>query len=131
MKCCNPGFLFSCIVREKPVGLLLTSGTLSPLDTMESELQIPFQHQLKCPHVVNKSQVFATVVERSENYTSFNFSYAQRNNSIMVHELGQTLLDVTSRVRGGVLVFFPAYGLLKQYTDMWERSGVTAKLKTI
>jgi regulator of telomere elongation helicase 1 len=37
--------------------ILLTSGTLSPLDSFAQELQIPFPVQLENPHVTSASQV--------------------------------------------------------------------------
>lgn len=38
--------------------VLLTSGTLSPLDSFAHELQLPFRISLENPHVVDPSQVF-------------------------------------------------------------------------
>ncbi len=35
---------------------LLTSGTLSPLDTFAAELQLPFPMRLENPHVIADSQ---------------------------------------------------------------------------
>ena len=37
--------------------VLLTSGTLSPLDSFAHELQLPFRISLENPHVVDPSQV--------------------------------------------------------------------------
>lgn len=37
--------------------VLLTSGTLSPLDSFAHELQLPFRISLENPHVVEPSQV--------------------------------------------------------------------------
>ena len=37
--------------------MLLTSGTLSPLDTFAAELQLPFPITLENPHVIDASQV--------------------------------------------------------------------------
>lgn len=39
--------------------VLLTSGTLSPLDTFAHELQLPFKISLENPHVIDPSQVHA------------------------------------------------------------------------
>lgn len=37
--------------------VLLTSGTLSPLDSFAHELQLPFRISLENPHVIEPSQV--------------------------------------------------------------------------
>ena len=37
--------------------VLLTSGTLAPLDSFAHELQLPFRISLENPHVIDPSQV--------------------------------------------------------------------------
>lgn len=37
--------------------IVLTSGTLSPMDSFSSELGVKFSIQLEANHVINKSQV--------------------------------------------------------------------------
>jgi Rad3-related DNA helicase len=39
--------------------ILLTSGTLSPLDSFAHELQLPFEVRLENPHIIQPSQVCA------------------------------------------------------------------------
>jgi len=60
MLCLNPGVGFS-FAREnygKPHSLILTSGTLSPLKSFESELMIDFPIQFDNSHVIDtKTQV--------------------------------------------------------------------------
>ena len=55
--CLNPGVAFRCvgdIVRS----IILTSGTLSPLSSFQSELGVSFKIQLEANHVIQKNQVF-------------------------------------------------------------------------
>ncbi len=42
--------------------VLLTSGTLAPLDSFAHELQLPFKISLENPHVIDPSQVCQTPV---------------------------------------------------------------------
>ncbi len=54
--CLNPGIAFSFLRDEnqqKPHSLLLTSGTLTPLKSFESELMLHFPIQLINKHVIN------------------------------------------------------------------------------
>jgi hypothetical protein len=47
-------------LREMPLrSVLLTSGTLSPLESFAHELQLGFKYTLENPHVINPSQVGA------------------------------------------------------------------------
>lgn len=48
-------------LREMPLrSVLLTSGTLSPLESFAHELQLGFKYTLENPHVINPSQVSCT-----------------------------------------------------------------------
>lgn len=45
-------------LREMPLrSVLLTSGTLSPLESFAHELQLGFKFTLENPHVINPNQV--------------------------------------------------------------------------
>lgn len=55
--CFNAGFQFSMLKELGPRTLILTSGTLSPLDSFESDLQTKFAYKLENPHVIDSSQV--------------------------------------------------------------------------
>ncbi|TNV84441.1 hypothetical protein FGO68_gene4414 [Halteria grandinella] len=132
MTCCNPGFLFTLIDIQRPISIILTSGTLSPIDTLESDLQIPIPNKLSCSHVISKSQVFATVLGAGINNTRFNFNFRSRledDQDKMMIDLGHTVANICLQVRGGILVFFPSYKLMKQYRDKWQILGVLADIK--
>lgn len=45
--------------------VLLTSGTLSPLDSFAHELQLPFRISLENPHVIDPSQVRQSILMAS------------------------------------------------------------------
>lgn len=68
---------------SKSVGLqvrsiLLTSGTLSPLNSFAHELSIPFPVQLENPHVIDQSQVWVGVVPVGPSGHALNASYKTR-----------------------------------------------------
>ena len=43
----------------------------------------------------------------------------------MIVDLGKTIARVASITPGGMLVFFPSYGLMDQCFEIWERNYVT------
>ncbi len=58
MVCLNPALGFKFLKNQVPRSLILTSGTLSPLKSFESELMIDFQVRLDNGHVIDtKKQV--------------------------------------------------------------------------
>ena len=65
MVCLNPGVGFYFVREENgsPHSLILTSGTLSPMKSFESELMIDFPIQFDNSHVIDtKTQVKLEVV---------------------------------------------------------------------
>lgn len=55
--CFLPGVAMAHLDKLRVRSILLTSGTLSPLDSFASELQIPFNVRLENPHIIQPSQV--------------------------------------------------------------------------
>ena len=56
-----------------PRSLILTSGTLSPLDLFEKELGITFQVKLQNKHVIQDKQIAMFNLSKSSN-ASFDFT---------------------------------------------------------
>ena len=126
MKCFAPSFVFSKILEDKPHSILITSGTLSPLDGLDHDLGIPFAHKLSCQHVIKPTQVLPLIVSRGiKHNTQLNFSFANRDSQDMIEDVGQTLVEVCRQVpQGGILVFFSSYGLMQQYSERWAGCGI-------
>ena len=55
--CFEPGVAMRALEALKVRCVLLTSGTLSPLDSFAQELQLDFPISLENPHVIADSQV--------------------------------------------------------------------------
>lgn len=60
--CFNAGLGMRGIAGLKPRSILLTSGTLSPMDSFQAELGIPFNQKLENPHVIEPKQVMISVL---------------------------------------------------------------------
>ncbi len=56
-RCFNAGIAMRDLALHAPRCLLLTSGTLSPLDSFAFELQTPFPIRLENPHIIGAQQV--------------------------------------------------------------------------
>ena len=111
LKCLNPGIAFQDLITNlTPRSVLLTSGTLSPLDSFENELKVKFDVKMTCKHVIDPSkQLFARVLNKSPGNCIFDFSFANRDNDNLTPELGITLVKAFQATRYGVLVFFSSY----------------------
>ena len=120
--CLNPGITFQSIVDElKPVSILLTSGTLSPIESYEAELKIPFEVKLSCKHVIDpEKQILVRVVKNSLNRYNLNFNYNSRNNDNLIIDLANSIINVVKVIPCGVLVFFTSYQMMNTTLKRWR-----------
>ena len=51
--CFNPSYAFHNFLQEKPRSVILASGTLSPMNIFQTELQIDFSVKLENDHVIS------------------------------------------------------------------------------
>jgi regulator of telomere elongation helicase 1 len=55
--CFNPGLVFNDMKDLGIRTIILTSGTLAPLNSFSAELGLSFEHRLENPHVISADQV--------------------------------------------------------------------------
>ena len=58
--CFSAGVAMRGMLEQGVRSLLLTSGTLSPLNSFAQEMGVPFQHVLENPHVIKPSQLLVS-----------------------------------------------------------------------
>ncbi|KAK3101069.1 hypothetical protein FSP39_000727 [Pinctada imbricata] len=125
--CMNPGVAFSdfdicrCVV--------LTSGTLSPMSSFESELGVPFPIKLEASHVIEDKQVWVGAIGHGPNGSSLQCVYKTMETWTFQDELGALVLKVCLTVPNGVLCFLPSYNALDKFKDRWLRTGVWNKIQ--
>ena len=122
--CFNPAVGFKKIHNLNPRWIILTSGTLSPLDEFSNELGTNFPLKLENPHVIDKNQVKFSVLKRGVKGKTFNFSYTNREWDVMINDLGLTIVEICKTTPGGVLAFFPSYSLMNRIIETWEKAKI-------
>lgn len=129
--CLNPAVAFRQVAAHTR-SVILTSGTLAPLESFASELGIPFTVRLEAPHVVNmQRQVWAGVIASDPSGHPLQATYQYTNNPEFLDALGKTIFDLCRLIPDGVLIFFPSYSLLDRVSARWKVTGVWSKLKQI
>ncbi|EFJ52319.1 hypothetical protein VOLCADRAFT_30322, partial [Volvox carteri f. nagariensis] len=121
--CFIPGMAFRRLAALRLRSFLLTSGTLSPMDSFAGELQIPFQVRLENPHVIEPSQVWVGVLPTGPSGAPLNSTYASRDSATYKDELGNALVNVARLVPDGLLVFFASYAAMDSAINHWKQNG--------
>ncbi|KAG1696124.1 Regulator of telomere elongation helicase 1 [Nymphon striatum] len=126
--CFNPGLSMEDLVHQEVRSIILTSGTLTPLDTFAQELGISFPVQLENPHVVESNQIWSGVVHSGPDRVTLNSTFKNRNSKEYLYSLGRSIMNISRIVPGGVLVFFPSYKVMEDSVQSWQANDVWNKL---
>ncbi|CAL8115694.1 unnamed protein product [Orchesella dallaii] len=126
--CLNPAVAFEDIQKQVH-SIVLTSGTLSPMQSFESELGAPFPLRLEASHVIDKNQVWAGVIGTGPNGVSLNGSYQNTETLKYQDELGEILYRICNTMPHGVLCFFPSYRMLDTLCNRWTETNVLARIE--
>ena len=73
--------------------------------------------------MIEREQVQIQVAASGLSNTIFDFTWKARNDKTMILDLCASLDSIAcASPSGGMLVFFPSYGLMRQYIEEWKRS---------
>ncbi|KAK0429279.1 hypothetical protein QR680_011291 [Steinernema hermaphroditum] len=112
--------------------VILASGTLTPVDTFESELGMTFKFKMEGDQVIPKEQIFASVIPRGPNGGRLCATYKNINeNDSFTAELSAIIKSVCETVPKGILCFFPSYRLLEKVWNYMEERVILKKLGMI
>merc|ERR1719370_924338 len=125
--CLNPAVSFDDL-KEEVRAIVLTSGTLSPMATFASELDVKFPISLEAQHVVDKSQVWVASLGKGPNKYSLNAAYRNASTLQFQDEVGEMVIEVCKKVQFGVLVFLPSYKMLNTLVERWQSNGMWKRL---
>nr|XP_016497825.1 PREDICTED: Fanconi anemia group J protein homolog [Nicotiana tabacum] len=126
--CLNPAVVFREIA-DSCLSVILTSGTLSPMNSFSSELGVTFGTSLEAPHVIDvESQFWAAVISRGPRNYPLNASFKNTDSYAFQDALGISLEEICKIVPGGCLIFFPSYKLMEKLSSRWKETGQWAQL---
>lgn len=83
-----------------------------------------------CGHIIPKENLTAVPVAKGPGGIDFEFTFDKRNSPAMVEALGICLLQLSSAVPDGLVVFFPSYAYLEQVVLRWQTQGGGATTTT-
>lgn len=100
---------FKKITEMRPKSIIITSGTLTPFSEIESELSMTFPIKLVNDHVIDRRNIFMSVLKKGDsgNYLNLSHGNMTKNASKVSEDLGTAVANIVKEVKtGGVLVFF-------------------------
>ena len=127
--CFCAGAAIHDVIKREIWSLLLTSGTLSPMDAFSSELQVQFPIQLKNPHVIEAGQVWVGVVKSGPDSVELSSAYHNRSSTAYQSSMGNAICTFSRVVPKGLLVFFPSYSNMHECMQHWRQTGIASAVE--
>ncbi|XP_062316136.1 regulator of telomere elongation helicase 1 [Osmerus eperlanus] len=129
--CFSPGFSMKELKGQGVRSIILTSGTLSPLSSFTSEMQIPFPVCLENPHVIQHDQIFVSVIDRGPDSVQLSSAFDRRFLPDNMASLGNTVVNLSRVVPQGLLVFFPSYPVMDKTLEFWRANGHADRIESM
>lgn len=129
--CLDPSIVMSKLMAQGVHSLIMTSGTLSPLQPLISELAVEFSCRLENPHIIKSTQVMARIISKGPDNTPLVANFENRENSNFVHSMSLTIKSIATITPHGLLIFFPSYTLMSIMQQMWQKSGMWQAINEI
>lgn len=127
--CLNPGVTIDRLVKDGTRSIIITSGTLAPMDSFESEMGIPFAQKLCNPHVIPKDQLMIFNVSRVRNcIMDASYKALQDNGNNYFTSLGHGISEYVKVIPHGILLFFKSYKFKDDCMRVWRESGYYSKI---
>ncbi|XP_070600523.1 regulator of telomere elongation helicase 1 isoform X2 [Erythrolamprus reginae] len=129
--CFSPGYSMQDLVRQGVRSIILTSGTLYPLDTFAAEMQIPFPVQLENPHVIDKHQICVGIISKGPDGVLLSSAYEKRFTNEYLSSIGKTIVNLVRIVPDGLLMFFPSYPVMDKSLEFWNANDFARKIEAM
>uniref|UniRef100_A0A8C6UWU7 Regulator of telomere elongation helicase 1 n=1 Tax=Neogobius melanostomus TaxID=47308 RepID=A0A8C6UWU7_9GOBI len=129
--CFSPGFSMQELANQGVRCIILTSGTLSPLSSFTSEMRIDFPIRLENDHVIQRDQIFVSVIQRGPDEVQLTSAFDRRFLPENMASLGSTVANLSRVVPYGLLVFFPSFPLMTKTLEFWRDKGQADRIEKV
>ncbi|KAM6500526.1 Protein of unknown function (DUF1227) domain containing protein [Amanita muscaria] len=128
----NPVFHFTCLdpsLAIKPVferfsSVVITSGTISPLDMYPKILQFTPVVQETYPMTLARNAFLPLVITRGSDQVAISSRFEVRNDPAVVRNFGSILVEYSKIVPDGIVAFFPSYLYMESIVAAWNDMGI-------
>jgi len=130
----EPALDLACLdaaLALKPVvdrfrSVVLTSGTLSPLDLYPKLLNFAPVVRASLPMSTFRPCILPLVVSKGDDQQVLSTRFASRDASDVVRNYGGLLLQLCETVPDGLAVFFTSYNYMERVVQQWDHAGTLA-----
>ncbi|MHA1916938.1 MAG: helicase C-terminal domain-containing protein [Candidatus Ranarchaeia archaeon] len=122
--CLDPKIGFSKIQNQQPNSIVLTSGTLSPLEGQIHRLGLKDVFNRSYSTIISRENIFLIIIGNDSKDTPLSTQFRVRNQKNVVNGYGDTIKKLLEKIPNGSLIFYPSYGYLNNVRKIWDESGI-------
>ncbi|KAI9292133.1 DNA repair helicase [Neoconidiobolus thromboides FSU 785] len=128
----NPILHFVCLdasLSIKPVfkrfdSVVITSGTLSPLDMYPRMLKFTAKVEASYSMTLTRNCFLPTIITRGSDQVAISSKFEVRNDPAVVRNFGNILIEYSKSVPDGIVAFFPSYLYMESIVTLWNDMGI-------
>jgi regulator of telomere elongation helicase 1 len=132
--CLNPGIGMKRVIDDScasgPRSIIITSGTLAPIEPMARDLEKDFKIVKEFDHLINENQMKISILSHSPSNYKLDTTFTGTNNPKCLNAIGETLSALLSVLPFGTLVFFPSYRLMRMVLRYCENKPYWVAMNT-
>jgi chromosome transmission fidelity protein 1 len=120
-------------VVEEAHAVVLAGGTMQPMTDYIQQLMpgLPAKRlrTLSVGHVVPDENILPLTLSRGPTGVAFDLRHGSRSSPALMEELARVVLNVTSVVPDGVVLFLPSYSYEEELFQFWLAKGYIDKIE--
>ncbi|KRX89699.1 Regulator of telomere elongation helicase 1 -like protein [Trichinella pseudospiralis] len=127
--CFSAGIGMSLLLKCQLRSVIVTSGTLSPLDSFVNEMRIPFPICLENSHIVKSEQCLFCICPSGPDGERLHADFSNRSNKKYLNSLGNSIVNFCRIIPQGFLIFFASYTQLNNCINYWTNNSIMDRVK--
>ena len=128
----QPVLYFACMdasIAIKPVferfqSVIITSGTLSPLDMYAKILDFHASNTCSLPMTLSRPCICPMIVARGNDQVTMSSRYESRDDISVIRNYGLLVVEMSSIVPDGIVCFFTSYSFMETIIGAWHEQGI-------
>lgn len=126
--CCLDASIAIKPVLQKFRTVVITSGTLSPIDFYPKILSFHPVIRVSLPMSVFRPCLLPLVVTKGSDQAVISTRFELRKDLSVLRNYGQLLLQTVAVVPDGVCCFFTSYGYMEYIVGQWDKMGILQRV---
>lgn len=126
--CCVDAGLAIKPVFERFRNVIITSGTLSPLDFYTKILNFTPKVAESLPMRLSRKCIMPMIVTKGSDQVPISSQFSKRKDRNCIQNYGNLMLQLAKSVPDGICCFFTSYDYMEQVVTEWDKLGIIDEL---